>query len=311
MELRAKRLCYLRTSASQLSGGNPQRGHLTSAESEAARAFDFLGGPLVRVLHLDAELRPFGVIGAVATLDGHQVDVVHGAVLAHGDPFGGRAAVGAAVGLLGRVPAVTVILGRTVVVGGSGYLDTGGDRRSALLIPLGASIALAAGDSVLARTLSAGLVANLAGCSYRVAVARLASLFAGDGFSGISVVAFFAVVAMSAGRVVLALEADSARDATRQLEKLHIESASSGVIVALAGHTFVGRVGGGSSPGSVKVKRFAFFAFLAGRIVLAVASHLPRAVHDAFGGVAVAFAAPADGQIRDPDPLKFFLFFLI
>ena len=278
-----------------MSGRNPQRSHLTSSESEAARAFDFLRGSLIRILYFNAELGPLGVIGPVPALDGHQVDVVHGAVLAHGDPFGGRAAIGAAVGLLGRVPAVTVILGRTVVVGGSGYLDAGGDRRSALLISLGASIALATGDAVLARTLSTGLVANFSRCPHRVAVARLAGLFASDGLSGVSKVSFFAVVAMSAGRVMLAFETDSARDSTGQLEKLHIEPASSGVIVALAGYTFVGRMRSGSSPGSVKVKRFAFFALLSGRIVLAVASHLPRAIHNALGGVAVAFATPADG----------------
>ena len=69
------------------------------------------------------------------------------------------------------------------------------------------------------------------------------------------------------------------------------------MVITLAGHTFVGRMGRGPSPGSVKVKRFAFFAFFTGRIVLAVASHLPRAINDAFGGVAVAFTTAADGQI--------------
>ena len=195
---------------------------------------------------------------------------------------------------MGGVAAVPIVRGR-IVKGGSGYLDAGGDRRSALLIALGASIALATGDAVLARTLSTGLVANFSRCPHRVAVARLAGLFAGDGLSGVSEVSFFAVVAMSASGVVLAFETDSTRDSTGQLEKLHIEPASSGVIVALAGYTFVGRMGSGSSPGSVKVKRFAFFALLTGRVVLAVASHLPRAIHDALGGVAVAFATPADG----------------
>ena len=292
--MRPRRLSYLRTSASQLSGRNPQRSHLTSAESEAACAFDFLRWPLIGILHLHAELRPLGVIGTVTTLDGHQVNIVHGAVLAHGYSLGRGPTIGTTVGLLSGMAAVPIVSGR-VVKGGSGYLDAGGNRRSALLIAFGASIALATGDAVLARTLSTGLVANFSWGPHRVAVARLASLFAGDGFFWVSEVSFFAVVAMSASGVVLAFETDSTRDSTGQLEKLHIEPASSGVIVALAGYTFVGRMGSGSSPGSVKVKRFAFFALLTGRVVLAVASHLPGAINDALGGVAVAFATPADG----------------
>lgn len=171
----------LRTSASQLSGRNPQRSHLTSAESEAACAFDFLRWPLIGILHLHAELRPLGVIGTVTTLDGHQVNIVHGAVLAHGYSLGRGPTIGTTVGLLSGMAAVPIVSGR-VVKGGSGYLDAGGNRRSALLIAFGASIALATGDAVLARTLSTGLVANFSRGPHRVAVARLASLFAGDGF---------------------------------------------------------------------------------------------------------------------------------
>ena len=202
-------MSYLRTSTGQLSGRNPQRGHLTSTESEAASAFDFFRGSFVGIFDLHAELRPLGIVGTIATLDGHEIDVVHRAVLAHGDSFRRCAAIGTAIGLLGGmvpVPATAVIFG-AVVKRGPGNFDTGRDRRSALLISFSASITFTPGDAVLARTLATGLVTDFPRGAHGMAVAGLAGLFASDGLASVSKVAFFAVVAVSAGRVVLAFQA--------------------------------------------------------------------------------------------------------
>lgn len=104
-------------------------------------------------------------------------------------------------------------------------------------------------------------------------VARFARLLVRDLFLRVAIVALLAVVAMSAGRVVLALQADAAGNSARQLEELHVEPASPGVVVALASHALVGREGGGSAPRPVEVKRLTLFALAAGCVVLTVARH--------------------------------------
>ena len=106
-----------------------------------------------------------------------------------------------------------------------------------------------------------------------MAVAGLAGLLVGDGLLRVAVVALRAVVAVPAGRVVLALQADAAGNSARQLEELHVEPASPGVVVALASHALVGREGGGSAPRPVEVKRLTLFALAAGCVVLTVARH--------------------------------------
>lgn len=55
-----------------------------------------------------------------------------------------------------------------------------------------------------------------------------------NGFGGVAVIAFFAVVAVPAGGVVAALEAHAAARATRQLVKFHVEAAPACVQVAIA-----------------------------------------------------------------------------
>jgi hypothetical protein len=127
--------------------------------------------------------------------------------------------------------------------------------------------------SYLAGTLAISLIADLARGAHGVAVARLARLLVGDGLLRVAVVALLAVVAVSSGRVVLALQADAAGNAARQLEELHVEAAAAGVVVALAGDALVGREGGGSAPGPVEVEGLALLALAPGSIVLALASH--------------------------------------
>lgn len=65
-----------------------------------------------------------------------------------------------------------------------------------------------------------------------------ASLLMRDGLSGIPVVALAAVVAVPAGGVVPALEADAPGGPPRQLVQLHVEPAAARVPVAV---TFWGR----------------------------------------------------------------------
>ena len=55
-----------------------------------------------------------------------------------------------------------------------------------------------------------------------------------DGFGSVSVVALFAIVTVSSGRVVAALQTDTAADASGQFEQLHVETAAAGVQVAVA-----------------------------------------------------------------------------
>lgn len=57
----------------------------------------------------------------------------------------------------------------------------------------------------------------------------------GDGLAHVAVVALFAVVAVAAGRVVAAVEADAPALAPGQLVELHVEAAAPGVQVAAAG----------------------------------------------------------------------------
>ena len=53
---------------------------------------------------------------------------------------------------------------------------------------------------------------------------------------------------------------------------------------------------------------FAFLALLAGRVVLALARHIPAVwVYGALAGVAVTLAAASDSQIRDADPFADFV----
>ena len=104
-------------------------------------------------------------------------------------------------------------------------------------------------------------------------VARFARLLVRDLFLRVAIVALLAVVAMSAGRVVLALQADAAGNSARQLEELHVEPAPARVVVALARHALVGREGGSAAPRPVEVKRLTLFALAAGCVVLTVARH--------------------------------------
>lgn len=57
----------------------------------------------------------------------------------------------------------------------------------------------------------------------------------GDLLRGVPVVSLLAVVAVPARGVVSALETDAPRHPAGQFVQLHVESASSGVLVALAG----------------------------------------------------------------------------
>lgn len=57
----------------------------------------------------------------------------------------------------------------------------------------------------------------------------------GDGLGQVSVVALFAVVAVAAGCVVAAVEAHASALPARQFVQLHVEAASPGVEVAVAG----------------------------------------------------------------------------
>lgn len=54
------------------------------------------------------------------------------------------------------------------------------------------------------------------------------------GFGWISIVTLFAIVTMTSGGGVPALQTHAARHTTGQLEQLHIESASSRMTVAIA-----------------------------------------------------------------------------
>lgn len=55
-----------------------------------------------------------------------------------------------------------------------------------------------------------------------------------DGLGHVSVIALFAVVAVAAGRVVSAVQANSSTPATRQLIQLHVETAAACMEVAVA-----------------------------------------------------------------------------
>lgn len=55
-----------------------------------------------------------------------------------------------------------------------------------------------------------------------------------DGAVGVPVVALLAVVAVPAGRVVPALQADASAHAARQLVQVHVEAALPRVLVAIA-----------------------------------------------------------------------------
>lgn len=54
-----------------------------------------------------------------------------------------------------------------------------------------------------------------------------------NGLGWVPVVALLAVVTVSTGGEVAALEADTTRDSTRQLVQLHVEPATTGVAVAI------------------------------------------------------------------------------
>ena len=183
-------------------------------------------------------------------------------------------------------------------------LNAGSNRRAALLIALGAPVTLPPRDAIFARTLAAGLVADLARGAHGMAVAGLACLVVGDGLLGVAEVALLAVVAMAAGGVVPALETHPSAHAPAQLEELHVEAATAGVVVALAGHALVGGGGGGTPPWAVKVERLALLALAAGGVVLAGARHLAAAIDDALGGVAVALAPPTNRQVGHAHPLE-------
>ena len=107
-----------------------------------------------------------------------------------------------------------------------------------------------------------------------MAVAGLAGLLVGDGLLRVAVVALLAVVAVPAGRVVLALQADAAGNAAGELEELHVEPAPARVVVALARHALVGREGGGAAPRPVEVEGLALLTLAARGVVLALAAHL-------------------------------------
>lgn len=65
-------------------------------------------------------------------------------------------------------------------------------------------------------------------------LATFARLAVGDGLGGISVVAFLAVVTVSARSEVTTLEADAPAHATTQLVQLHVEAAAASVTVTVA-----------------------------------------------------------------------------
>ena len=121
--------------------------------------------------------------------------------------------------------------------------------------------------------MAVGLITNLARSADGMTVAGLTSLLVRDRLLGVAVVSLLAIVAVATGRIVLALEADAAGDAARELEELHVEPAPACVVVALAGHALVGREGGGSAPRSVKVEGLALLALAPGGVVLALAGH--------------------------------------
>ena len=60
---------------------------------------------------------------------------------------------------------------------------------------------------------------------------------------------------------------------------------------------FISFLGRCPAPRSIKVESFAFFTIASGRVVSAVATQLTVASAHTFGGVAVAFAPAADGEI--------------
>jgi len=64
-------------------------------------------------------------------------------------------------------------------------------------------------------------------------VCTFAGLAVGDGLGQVPVVALLAVVAVAAGRVVAAVEADPSALAARQLVQLHVEATAPGVQVAV------------------------------------------------------------------------------
>ena len=71
-----------------------------------------------------------------------------------------------------------------------------------------------AGDAVLAGTLSVGLVASLARCPDWVTAAFLAGVSVRDFLGLITIIAFLAIVTVSARRVVAAIQTNSPGSAT-------------------------------------------------------------------------------------------------
>ena len=171
------------------------------------------------------------------------------------------------------------------------------------MVALGTAIAFRANYAVLARTLAARLVADLAAGAYWVTVAGPAGLLVRHWLVGIAKVSLLTVVTVTAGCVVAALVAHTARHTAGQAVQLHVKAAATRMLIARAGHTLISSGGGGPAPGPVKMKRFALLTLSSISVVLAVTGQLTVLVQLALGGMAVALAPPPDGQIGDADVL--------
>ena len=270
-----------------------------------------LDGPPEGGVQADSELEPLAVISDLPAHIEEEHEVL-AAVFPHVDLPGGLLAltaggpgvvlgVGGVAGLLLAGTALTVAAVPPPGAGGQagpGHLDAGRDGGAGLLVTLGASVALLPRHPVLAGALPAGLVTDLAAGPHRVTVAGPAGFLVGHRLLVVPVVTLLAVVAVSPGRVVSTLVADPARHPARQSEELHVEPASAGVEVAVAGLALVSLVLGGAAPGTVEVERFALLALPACRVVLAGAGQLAVLVVLTPAGVTVALTSPSYCQVR-------------
>lgn len=176
-----------------------------------------------------------------------------------------------------------------------------------LLVTFGTSVTRGTSHAVLAWTLTTSLVAGSTASSDGVTIAWFASLLMGDRLGGIPVITLSAVVAMAAGCVMAAFEADATAGTSGQFVQLHVEAATTCMTVAIALFAFVGVFGGGSSPRPVEVERLASLAVPSGGVVLTLARQQhhargPRNVAGvlhghAAGPMPVALAAPADREV--------------
>ena len=174
-----------------------------------------------------------------------------------------------------------------------------------MLITFGASVTFESRDAVFTRTLSVGLVADFPRGSHGVTLAGLARLPVRNGALCVAVITFLTVMTMTPGGIMSTFQTNPAGNASGELIELHVEATSSRVEITLASDAFVGGSRSGSTPGAIEMEGLAFFAFTSRRIMFTIANQFAVAVlvHDAFGGVSVAFASSTHGQIRHSDPL--------